>query len=209
MNRRPLHEPSRHFPKPQRLWDDTTRHAKSLGCATCLESHRCGGVHTDAGVLDCHDLCSCADKSRCDMVCRFNPSLFIARMREVGGLDFANAPRAPANGMPAIPTIVPFVDHRYGRSAMLDEPVVALSLYELVNLSTGTPHVGSRAELAERFRIPESATVIVSGVDKDGPIERWWELKQRAIILKALRALGISLVTTPNYSVLTDVPAHR
>jgi hypothetical protein len=206
MNRRPPHEPSRHFPQPQRLWDDATRHAKSLGCPTCLERDRCGGVHTDAGVLDCRDLCSCEDKSRCDMVCRFNPGLFVARMREVRGLGFANAPRAPTNGVPAIPLIVPFVDHRYGRSATLDEPVVALSLYELVNLATGSSHVTSRAELADRFRIPEGATVIVSGVDKDDPIERWWELKERAIILETLRALGIALVTTPNYSVLTDVP---
>jgi hypothetical protein len=127
-------------------------------------------------------------------------------MREVRGLGFANAPRAPTNGVPAIPLIVPFVDHRYGRSATLDEPVVALSLYGLVNLATGSSHVTYRAELADRFRIPEGATVIVSGVDKDDPIERWWELKERAIILEALRALGIALVTTPNYSVLTDVP---
>jgi hypothetical protein len=199
MNRRPPHEPSRHFPQPQRLWDDPTRHPPSLGCPTCLERDRCGGVHTDAGIVDCRDLCSCKDKSKCDMVCRFNPRLFVARMREVSGLGFENAPRAPANGVPDLPTIVPFVDHRYGRVATLDEPVVALSLYELVNLATGRSHVASRAELADRFRIPESATIIVSGVDKDGPIERWWELKERAAILDALGTLGIALVTTPNY----------
>ncbi|RWH48038.1 MAG: hypothetical protein EOQ80_12850 [Mesorhizobium sp.] len=140
------------------------------------------------------------------MVCRFNPSFFVARMCEVGGIGFESASRVPANGVPAIPMIVPFIDHRYGRSATLDEPVVALSLYELVNLATGKSHVTSRAELADRFRIPENATVIVSGVGKDGPIERWWELKERTRILDELRALGIALVTTPNYSVLTDVP---
>ena len=58
------------------------------------------------------------------MVCRFNPRLFVARMREVGGLGFENAPRAPANGVPILPTIVPFVDHRYGRVATLDEPAL-------------------------------------------------------------------------------------
>ena len=41
---------------------------------------------------------------------------------------------------------------------------------------------------------------------KDGPIERWWERRERAVILTALKVLGIALVTTPNYSVLTDVP---
>lgn len=206
MNRRPAHEPSRQFRQPQRLWDDAAHHAPSLGCPTCLERDRCGGVHTDAGILDCYDLCTCADKAKCDMVCRFNLSLFVARMREVKGLGFDNAPRTHANGVPKIPLVVPFVDHRYGRAAILDEPVVAISLYELVNMATGKVHVGSRAELAARFLIPDGAQIVVSGVGKDGPIERWWELTDRGSILAALKHLGVTLVTTPNYSVLTDVP---
>lgn len=206
MNLRPPHEPSRQFRQPRRLWDDATQHAPSLGCSICLERDRCGSVHTDAGILDCRDLCTCADKTKCDMVCRFNPGLFVARMREVGGLGFDNAPRTSANGVPPLPLIVPFVDHRYGRATILDEPVVALSLYELVNMATGKVHVASRAELAARFLIPEGATVVISGVDKDGPVERWWELNDRHSILAALKDLGITLVTTPNYSVLTDVP---
>lgn len=206
MNGRPPNEPSRQFRRPQKLWDDPRRHTPSIGCLTCLERDRCGGVHTDAGIFDCHDLCTCADKSKCDMVCRFNLRLFVARMREVGGLDFDNAPRTHANGVPTVPMIVPFVDHGYGRAAVLDEPTVALSLYELVNFVTGKLRVTSRAELAARFLIPEAAQVIVSGVDKDGPIERWWKSKDRGSLLSSLNELGITLATTPNYSVLTDVP---
>lgn len=206
MNSRPPHEPSRRFPQPWRLWDDATRHALSLGCPTCLERNRCGGVHTDAGVLDCSNLCSCRDKTKCDMVCRFNPSTFVARMREIEGLGFETAPRVVTNGVPKLPAIVPFVDHRYGRVATLDEPAVAISLYELVNLATGKPHVASKADLAARFLVAEGAAIVVSGADKDGLIERWWELKDRPGILAALQALGVTLVTTPNYSVLTDVP---
>ena len=140
------------------------------------------------------------------MVCRFNPSLFVARMREVRGLDFDNVPRTSANGVPTMPIVVPLVYHRYGRAEVLDEPMVALSLYELVNLATGKLHVTSRAELAARFLIPEGAQVIVSGVDKDGRIERWWNLRNRESLLASLDELGITLATTPNYSVLTDVP---
>ena len=206
MNVRPPHEPTRQFKAPQKLWDDPRRHPQSLGCPSCLERDRCGGVHTDAGVLDCLDLCTCADKRKCDMVCRFNPSLFVARMREVRGLDFHNAPRTSAHGVPTMPLVVPLVYHRYGRDAVLDEPVVALSLYDLVNLSTGTLRVTSRADLAARFLIDEGAEVIVSGVDKDGRIERWWNSKDRGSLLASLNELGIALVTTPNYSVLTDVP---
>jgi hypothetical protein len=205
MSKRPPNEPSRHFPQPQRLWDDDIRHAPSLGCPTCQEFGRCGGVHTDAGVVDCRDLCSCRDKSQCDMVCRFNPQAFVARMREVGGLSFETAPRVPARGVPLLPGIVPFVDHRYGRASTLDAPVVAVSLYEVVNMAKGTLHARSRQALAERFLIPPDATVIISGVDKDGPIERWWELPDRRKILAGLACIG-AVVTAPNYSVLTDVP---
>lgn len=206
MNRRPAHEPSRQFQRPQRLWDDATRHAPALGCLTCLERERCGGVHTDVGILDCRDLCTCADKSKCDMVCRFNPARFVAQMHEVRGLDLENAPRTNANGVPTVPLVIPFVDHRYGRAALLDEPIVAISLYELVNMATGKVHVASRDELATRFLVPAGADVVVSGVDKDGPIERWWELKDRRAILAELKSLGVTMITTPNYSVLTDVP---
>ncbi|MDD9981875.1 MAG: DUF4417 domain-containing protein [Gammaproteobacteria bacterium] len=157
-------------------------------------------------MIDCRDLCTCADKSKCDMVCRFNPRLFVARMREVRGLDFDTAPRTSANGVPTMPIVVPFVDHRYSRAAVLDESVIALSLYELVNLATGKLHVTSRAELAARFLIPEAAQVIVSGVAKDRPIERWWSLEDRESLLAALNELGIAVATTPNYSVLNDVP---
>jgi hypothetical protein len=206
MSKRPPNEPSRHFPQPQRLWDDDTRHSPSLGCPTCLEFGRCGGVHTDAGVLDCRDLCSCRDKSQCDMVCRFNPRVFVARMREVGGLSFETAPRVPARGVPQLPGIIPLVDHRYGRASTLNEPVIALSLYEVVNMATGALHVRSGQALADRFLIPPDATVILSGVDKDGPIERWWELPNRREILAGLARLGVAVATAPNYSVLTDVP---
>jgi hypothetical protein len=206
MNERPSIEPSRYFPHPQRLWDDDIRHAPSLGCPTCLEFNRCGGVHTDAGVLDCRDLCSCRDKSRCDMVCRFNQRLFVARMREVGGLSFDTAPRVPPRGVPALPRLVPFIDHRYGRTGTLNEPVVALSLYEVVNMATGQLHVASQDELAARFLIPVDAMIVLSGVDKDGPIERWWELPNRPELLRGLANLGIAAITAPNYSVLLDVP---
>lgn len=206
MNQRPPHEPSRHFPHPQRLWDDPIRHTLALGCPTCLDRELCGGVHTDAGVMDCRDLCSCQDKTKCDMVCRFNPRLFAERMCEVDGLSFDKVGRVPARGIPSLPLIVPLIDHRYRRAFRVKEPVVALSLYDVINMATGEVNVHSREELAERFLVPADAAVILTGVDKDGPIERWWELSNRPAILTALERLNIALVTTPNYSVLLDVP---
>ena len=206
MNRRPSHEPSREFGSSRRLWDDATRHTSSLGCPTCLDLGRCGGLHTEAGLLDCADLCSCPDKASCDMVCRFKPGQFVRRMREVGGFSFETAARAPVTPIPYLPTVVPFVADGYSRVLTLDEPFVAFSLYDIINLGTGELHVAKRQALGQRFRIPPSATVILSGVDKDPKIERWWELPNRPELLAGLRRLGIALVTAPNYSVLSNVP---
>lgn len=207
MSRLPApHEPARVFRNPQRLWDDCSRNSTSLGCHSCLEFDRCGGVHTNAGIMDCRDLCSCSDKSRCDMVCRFSTRHFIARMREVRGTDFPNAPRVPAVAVPTLPRLVALLDHRYSRSKALPEPLVGLSLYQLVNLQTGKLHVSSREALARRFLIASDAKIVLSGVGKDRPIERWWELPNRAAILEKLRNLGVVAITSPNYSVLTDVP---
>lgn len=206
MNQRPSHEPTRDFGYSRRLWDDTTRHTPSLGCPTCLDFGRCGGLHTEAGLLDCADLCSCVDKTNCDMVCRFKPGQFVRRMREVGGVAFETAARAPVTAVLDLPPIVPFVGDGYSRVATLDEPFVALSLYDIVNLATGELHVATREALGQRFCIPPAATVILSGVDKDPKIERWWELPNRSALLAALRDLGITLVTAPNYSVLSNVP---
>jgi hypothetical protein len=140
------------------------------------------------------------------MVCRFNPSQFVRRMREVGGLGFENAPRVARLSAPVLPAIIPFIDHKYRRSTTLDEPTVAVSLYEVVNLATGELHVRTREELAARFLVPSGAAVVLSGVGKDPAIERWWELANRSALLDGLRQLGITLVTSPNYSVLNDVP---
>ena len=49
---------------------------------------------------------------------------------------------------------------------------------------------------------------MLSGTDRDRPLESWWglgEAKRRATI-RALRALGVGLVTTPNYSLFLDRP---
>jgi Domain of unknown function (DUF4417) len=206
MNRRPPNEPSRKFAKPNRLWNDSTVHPMSLGCVGCLERNRCGGVHTDAGVLDCKDLCTCLDKSTCDMVCRFNPSQFVRRMREIGGSSFDNVPRMHPLAVQNLPLVTSLIDHKIRRSLPLQESTIALSLYDIVNLRTGKAHAHNREELAERFLISPHARLIISGVNRDDPIERWWELKNRHEILSALAHLDISLMTSPNYSVLTDVP---
>lgn len=206
MNRRPAHEPTRNFSPSPRLQDDAQRNARWLGCRGCPDFKACGGLHTEADIFDCGDLCSCADQEACDMVCRRKPLAFFERLMEIGGFDLETTPRVAPVVAPNLPDHVPLVGHRYSRAGTLAEHVVAVPLYELFHMGTGEPHVRSRAELAKRFLVPDDALVIATGVDRDFKVERWWEFADRTKVMQVLRDLGIALVTTPNFSLFTNVP---
>lgn len=206
MTRRAVQEPTRDFLPSSRLYDDARRHPPSLGCAACPDFAVCGGLHAEASVFDCNDFCSCADRNACDMVCRNKPDTFFARVQEIDGFDLTTIPRVAGIPIPQLPSVVPLIGHKYSRHSLLDEPVVAIPLYELFHMGTGQPLVRTRAELAERFRIHKSATVIASGVDRDIKLEAWWAFPDRDGVLSTLRNLGIALVTAPNFSLFLNVP---
>jgi hypothetical protein len=206
MNSRPAYEPTRNFRPSPRLQDDAVRNAQWLGCRGCPDFKDCGGLHTEASIFDCGDLCSCANQETCDMICRKKPLAFFERLMEIGGFDLDATPRTARVVAKPLPDQVPLVGHKYSRRETLAERVVALPLYEIFHMGTGEPHVRSRAELAARFLIPEDAIVIATGVDRDFKVEAWWAIADRARLMQALRDLGIALVTTPNFSLFTNVP---
>lgn len=206
MTRRAPQEPTRDFKPSHRLRDDAAFYAPSLGCGGCPDFKTCGGLHTDAGVFDCNDFCSCEDRAACDSVCRNKPDQFFERYLEIGGFELEPTPRVAALETPALPSVIPLIGHKYSRQSVLNEPVVAVPLYELFHMGSGQPHVRTRAELAERFRIPETATVVASGVDRDVKLEAWWAFADRELIMSTLRDLRIALVTVPNFSLFLNVP---
>lgn len=206
MTRRAPQEPTRDFKPSHRLRDDAALYAPSLGCGGCPDFKTCGGLHTDAGVFDCNDFCSCEDRAACDSVCRNKPDQFFERYLEIGGFELEATPRVAALETPALPSVIPLIGHKYSRKSVLNEPVVAVPLYELFHMGSGEPHVCTRAELAERFRIPETATVVASGVDRDVKLEAWWAFADRELIMSTLRDLRIALVTVPNFSLFLNVP---
>jgi hypothetical protein len=129
MTRRAPNEPTRNFEPYHRLRDDATLHVLSLGCGECPDFATCGGLHTDAGVFDCNDFCSCADRAACDAVCRNKPDQFFERYLEIGGFDLESTPRVTAGPTPILPSVIPLIDHKYSRRSTLNEPVVAVPLY--------------------------------------------------------------------------------
>jgi hypothetical protein len=188
------------------LQDDPVANTVAFGCRECPDLGSCGGLHTEAGIFDCRDFCSCVDPSQCDIVCRAKSLSFFQRYIEVQGFDLHNVPRSNTVQAPTLPEVVPFVGDRHSRLRILNEPVVALSLYKLLHLGSGELIVRTRKDLSSRFLIPEDARVILTGVDRDRRVEGWWGLSTRPEILAGLRALEISLITSPNFSLFTNVP---
>ncbi|MDR6129091.1 DUF4417 domain-containing protein [Sphingomonas sp. SORGH_AS_0438] len=200
--------PPRTFRNPQLLWDNPDTASLSLGCWGCVDRDSCGGAHKGGSFFDCSDYCRCADKSTCDLVCRGNPAAFVARVREVGGLKLMDSPRGPRVTVDPLPAMVPLIEHRSARSGRLNFPIVAVPLYTLIDLSRGTLKFRDREALATQFGIDPAARLVVSGVARDRKIERYWELANRKAMLDELCSLDVSLITPPNFSVLTDVPRY-
>ena len=188
------------------LWHDPDRRMGALGCHVCPERALCGGLQMRAGFFDCLQFC-CGKAETCDRVCRKHPD-FADRVREVETFDLGTVPRAPVLAAPPLPRLIPVI---YGRTARYTPAVcteAALRLYQMFDRRTGKPRFTSHGALCKHFGIRPDTTILLTGVNRDPPLERWWELGEacRIPIIRAMRAIGISLVTTPNYSLFTDRP---
>src|SRR3546814_5082287 len=148
----------------------------------------CGGVHNGASFFDCGDYCRCEDKASCDLVCRGKPKQFVARLREVSGLEFANVPRAPRIAVETLPPMVPMIEHATARVGTLNSPIVALPLYALLDIDAGMLRYPDRTALSQQFGIDPNARLVVSGVARDKKIERYWAAKDRPAMLQQLAA---------------------
>lgn len=195
------------FPNSRTLWHDKEISTPLLGCDNCHYRERCGGLQVQAQVFDCLGFCRCTDSAKCDNVCPKNVAHFVARLQEVQGLSLDNVPAAPKLPLVSLPSMVPMIYHSSARKRTPNIRVVALSLYEMFERS-GEPRFTNRQSLVDRFKISNDAIIILSGTDVDRPLERWWKLPNKPKLASALAALGIKLVTSPNYSLFDDVPRH-
>ena len=196
----------RNLRRERLLWHEPVCVTSALGCTACPERHICGGLSVQAAFFDCLQFC-CQDPISCDRVCRNHPD-YVDRVREVGTFSLDTVPRAPELSAPVLPCLVPVIYSRTGRVGAPVMDTVALSLYALFDRRSGLPRHASRASLNETFALPPDATIILTGTDRDPPLERWWKLGEegRRRIIRTMIAAGIRLVTTPNYSLFTDRP---
>jgi hypothetical protein len=78
----------------------------------------------------------------------------------------------------------------------------------MVNRRTGVPRFADAAAMRSTFGIAPETAVLLTGTDRDPPLERWWGLGEtaRRSIIRSLRNAGVVMTTTPNYSLFLDRP---
>jgi hypothetical protein len=195
-------------PPDAALWYDATR-PLALGCTLCPDFDLCGGLRIEGGIFDCRSLCACQRGGRkCSGVCRSDQRTFLKRVREVGGFGLDDVPRTTALAVPAISDYVPIIYDGTNRRKLLAGGTVAVPLLSLFNRKSGTGRFEDRAEMLSFFRLTASTRVIVTGVDIDRSLERWWWFGDRPRLIATLHGLGIEMVTGPNFSLFTDVTRH-
>lgn len=192
--------------RERRLWHEPEQASSSLGCVACPERQLCGGLRLKATFFDCLQFC-CGSPDGCDRVCRNHPD-YADRVREVGTFELGTVPHARLLAPPDLPRVVPVIYHRTGRRALPLSETVALPLYSLFDRRTGLPRYASHDTLCEAFGVKPRSTIVLTGTDRDPPLERWWEFgaERRRTLIQAMKAVGIGLVTTPNYSLFIDRP---
>lgn len=193
-------------PRPEALHHNSNLYLRAPGCSNCKDRELCGGIHTANGLLDCTVNC-CGKPADCRWVCRRNPQ-FLRQVQELRGLHLTNVTIKATRPVPQLPSSAPLIYHGYKRHERLVVPAVAVKLAQLYDRRSGLPRFQSRSELCAYFKIAETASIIISGVDEDPVIERWNGIgkRARARVLTTIHDIGPALVTTPNFSVCLDWP---
>jgi len=96
------------------------------------------------------------------------------------------------------------VRHGSSRGEPLPADIVALNTFEVLD-STCQARDASAEALRERFQIAPNAQVLAISVKQDPFIESFWAHRDRGR-LAALSRLGITAMSTPNYSFFDDAP---
>lgn len=197
---------TRNLRREKRLWHDEKRNMPSLGCHSCREYKLCGGLRLSTAFFDCLQFC-CGNTHACDRVCRKHPD-FVDYVREINTFSFDNIPQNALVPAPALPRVVPIVFHGNRREKHFSPQAVALPLARMFVKQNGEPRFHQHKELCDAFQIAEGVPIILSGTDRDRPLERWWEMgeKARSKVIVSLKEIGVNLVTTPNYSLFIDRP---
>ena len=188
------------------LTDDPQANSMALGCAVCPDKPTCGGLCLSASLLDCLEHC-CGDPSNCTRVCANNPLRYAPQMQEINGFALDNVKRAPIYQAAFADEIAPLVYHGGRRNLAAPGSIFALRVSDLVDFKRREVRFPTRQQLSQAFHINAEAQIILTGVNHDHLIEPWWMLGDARLgLIEQLKNLGITAVTTPNFSLVLDHP---
>jgi hypothetical protein len=183
----------------------------SIGCGPCPDKDVCGGLSTSEILFDCTSLChECNGNGGLHLeskfICRHNFEDYINRHMEVGGWYLDNIPRSKPKNYPKLPLVIPLSYGSSKRFFRLNTPVIAIPFEKIFDHATGLLKYKTRESLADYFGFNSTSKIVITGVGKDGPIERYWSLRTHSQLPQQLARLRPDLVTVPNYSLFVDVP---
>lgn len=187
------------------LWHQPGQEVK-LGCTTCPELRHCGGLSIAAPAFNCMDLCCGNPKSCKRYVCPKQPR-YSKLVNEAGGLDLRPY-RGRVAPMLALPEYVPCVLDAGNLRGPLPLPVVAVSLYAIIDSKSGLPRYASRQDLLAQFKIGPGARLVITATGKDRNVEWFWHDFRAKKTAEALRQLRPALIATPNFSMHADTVRH-
>ena len=178
----------------------------AMGCRECPDRPECGGLQVSASVFSCLDHCNCVDRQACQKVCPNNRS-FVARIHEVRGFGFDDIGRRRSIPLVKLPMFAHLLFTYPKVAEPVQLPVAAIPLSAVFNRSGKGGTALTREQVENRFRLAAKTPLILSGVELDRKIEKYWSIERgRAEVLAGIRALDPLIVTTPNYSVFIDAP---
>lgn len=178
-----------------------------LGCSQCNEREFCGGLSIGAPVHNCLDLCCGKPESCTRYACPLNVRRYSALVNEVGGLALRPYTK-PVTSMLSVPDYVPCILDAGNLAGPLHIPVVAISLYKVIDGRSGLAKFSSRQELLAAFRIYSDAKVILTASAEDALVERYWEHRQSKATAESLKRIRPALIATPNFSMHAEAVRH-
>ncbi|MGA9866938.1 MAG: hypothetical protein WBQ75_10935 [Acetobacteraceae bacterium] len=91
---------------------------------------------------------------------------------------------------------------------MLAPGTAALPLGATFGRRSGDARIGLPEALRAAYRLAPETDLILTGISEDEPIERWWRVgsEKRTNVIRAMRAAGVGMVTTPNFSLTLNTP---
>ena len=193
--------------KARALHHDAERFLRAPGCQGCIDRDLCGGLNTADPPPGLHGALL-RQARQLHLGVPPQPAVQEPDAGDRRPLAGQYPPHRPRPPVAPLPPVVPLIYHGYRRATPLDIPAAAIKLAQLFDRRTGAPRFTSREELCRRFALSPSAALLVSGVDEDPVIERWWGIgqPQRLAVIEAMKAIGVALVTSPNFSLCVDWP---